>query len=72
MSELRRYNVTQTKEVTVEARNSADARALAICAFEKGQTSAGKLYSDIAPIGVDGNTTSQVTLAGILVEKVKD
>ena len=60
MPEIRRYIVTQTREVHVTANSAADAVRLADAAFEHGQNSDSGIARDKAPEGVWGNTESRI------------
>lgn len=58
MPEIRRYRVTQIREVEVEANSHRDAIDIAHEAFETGQDSNGRLA--LKPEGIWGDSISKV------------
>jgi hypothetical protein len=59
MPEIRRYTVTEIREVSVSANSAADANRIAAVAFQEGQNSIGGIGKAGLP-DVWGNTISQV------------
>lgn len=60
MPEMRRYKVTQVREVFVKANTATTATQIAEAAFEHGQNQDGSVKIGKGPEGIWGNTTSHI------------
>jgi hypothetical protein len=60
MPAMRRYRVTETREVEVDANNAVDATRIAGLAFEKGQNPDNGVTKDLSLEGVWGNTVNRI------------
>lgn len=60
MPAMRRYRVTEMREVYVDANSVVDATRIGGAAFEHGQDASHGVAQGKAPEGVWGNTVTQV------------
>lgn len=60
MPAMRRYRVTETREVYVDANDLVGATRIAGAAFEHGQNSSYGVAQGQAPEGIWGNTVTQI------------
>lgn len=69
MPEIRRYVVTQTREVRVQANSAADAGKIAAAAFANGQNIDAGVKN--GPEGIWGNTDGRIQETSLIVNKVR-
>ena len=65
---IRLFEVTQVRTVRVTANDLISAAAIATSAFEHGQDSDNGVMQDKAPVGVWGNTVSQIKEVSLSVD----
>lgn len=63
MPEIRRYTVTQTRQVRVDANSEVDAIRIADAAFTNGQNVDNSVKD--GPVGIWGNTVSRVRVVAV-------
>ncbi len=70
MPEVRYYEVTQVRMVRVTANSEVDAMRIGAAAFQHGQDSSFGVAKDKGPEGVWGNTTSEIDVEELRVERI--
>lgn len=71
MPEMRRYKVSQIREVSVQANCAGDAVVLAEAAFTHGQDINHGIARDKGPTGIWGNTTSKIREVALSTKEVR-